>query len=220
MKTSPSLCYVIRSLWRGDSLARIYLNWETRDHELRGRVLDIGAGRTLEYHEMPKVAGSSVEGIDQKRDGLEGSVDLEKDTMPYSNGSFDMVLMYNILEHIYNHAHLLVEARRVLKTDGELVGFVPFLVRYHPDPNDYFRYTGEALTRLLVENGFTRIVIKPLGGALFMAQFHMMSQNTPRIVRIPLYLLYRLLDELFLHWRPRSNEQYPVGYFFTAKLEP
>ena len=215
--SSPSVFYILKSLLKKNSLNRGYLNWETRRHHLHGQVLDIGAGKTTDYHEMPLDEGTNIEAVDKKITSNNSTIDFEKDNLPYEDGVFSMVLMYNVLEHIYNHNHLMQEAQRVLNDGGELVGFVPFLMRYHPDPHDYFRYTGEALERILDDAGFTSVEVKPLAGAMFAAQFHSMSQSVPRIVQMVLYPIYRLMDSIYLHLRPQAKYWYPLGYFFTAK---
>ena len=44
-----------------------------------------------------------------------------------------------------------------------LTGFifaVPFLIAFHPSPNDYWRYTEETLTKICEQAGFRDIEIK------------------------------------------------------------
>ena len=43
---------------------------------------------------------------------------------------------------------------KILKQNGKLEIFVPFLIGYHPDPNDFFRPTHKYLKDILNECGF------------------------------------------------------------------
>lgn len=47
-------------------------------------------------------------------------------TWPFPTGSFDAVVMSEVIEHLFNDTGALAEARRVLKADGRLVVTVPF----------------------------------------------------------------------------------------------
>ena len=67
-------------------------------------------------------------------------VDLEKN-IDLPDNSFDTVILFNVLEHIKNYKNLLSEINRILKKDGKLELFVPFMHRYHEDPKDIFRPT-------------------------------------------------------------------------------
>ena len=48
--------------------------------------------------------------------------------LPYENGSFDVVLHSDTLEHVANPVHALSECRRVLKPGGALCFTVPIIV--------------------------------------------------------------------------------------------
>ena len=69
----------------------------------------------------------------------------------------------NVLEHVYNHKKFLGELNRILKQQGKLVGFVPFLIGFHADPGDFYRYTDTCLEKLLVETGFNQVKITLIG---------------------------------------------------------
>lgn len=45
--------------------------------------------------------------------------------LPYGDGGFDAVVIFDVLEHVTNPEHMLDEARRVLKPGGSLIAFVP-----------------------------------------------------------------------------------------------
>lgn len=69
--------------------------------------------------------------------------------LPVEDGCVDVVMLSNALEHVYNPADLLCEIRRILKPGGRLFLTVPFLVKVHQAPYDFFRYTPYALDRML-----------------------------------------------------------------------
>ena len=205
--------HTLKHLYRGQSYARIEMNKALRCETLLGRTLDIGGGRNPDYFSyLQKDENVSVEAVD----GLLSTIDLEKDALPYEQGSMDTVLMCNILEHIYNHQFLLGEANRVLKVGGGLVGFVPFWVAYHPDPHDYFRYTDEALTRMLGDVGFEQIRIRAVGKGPILANFNTIVLSIPKLLRPLMFIPYAFLDLLFVTMRPKSAKRNPLGFIFTG----
>lgn len=193
---------------------RIYLNRTLSTVTLRGTTLDVGCGSDVRYLDfMPRAEGMQMEVIDHKK----GSpIDFEKDALPYASDAFDTVIILNVLEHVYHYPHLTAEVARILKRGGTLVGYTPFLVRYHPDPHDFFRYTNEALERILREAGLQSIRVMPVGEGPFTAAVNIFVLSIPRVVRIPLALLALVLDRVFIRVRPHARTTYALGYYFTA----
>lgn len=209
------ILHTFGKLYAGQTLVRIRMNVALASETIRGRIVDIGGGRSPDYFSyLSTEEGTTVEASDLSL----GPIDFEKDALPYASGSVDTALMCNILEHIYHHGHLLAEARRILKPGGALIGFVPFWVGYHPDPRDYFRYTHEALALMLAEAGFMDAKITRVGGGPFAANFNTVVLSFPRLLRPLLYIPYALLDSLFLALRPASAKRFPLGYLFTARV--
>ncbi len=204
----------IKQLYAGHSLLRAMMNESFRAHMLRGMVVDIGGGRNPDYFFYLKREGEVVV---TTLDGSLHKIDFEKDALPYANGSIDTLVCANLLEHIYNYRFLVGEMRRVLKKGGQLIGFVPFFQQYHPDPHDYFRYTKEALCRIFIEAGFTQCEIKEVGGGPFLVHFNNIHHIFPRPLRPVAYLLYALIDSLYLAIKPSAKERYPIGYTFVAR---
>jgi SAM-dependent methyltransferase len=143
-------------------------------------------------------------------------INFEIDPLPYEDNSIDTVIMFNILEHIFNHQFLVNQANRVLKPESDLIGFVPFLVNYHPDPHDYFRYTKEALNLILNKAGFKKIEIKEVGIGPFMVNYNNILLSLPIFLRVVLFPAYYLLDIVFVKIRPQVGHRYPLGYIFKA----
>ena len=215
MKKRYSLGHTLSRLYGGQTIARVLMNRALAEEKISGLTVDVGGGRHPDYFSYLQVAPDTrIEPLDLSLN----DIDLEKDALPYASASVDTVLMCNILEHIYHHQHLLTEAWRVLRPEGSLIGFVPFWVGYHPDPHDYFRYTDEALHKLLDEAGFVGIEVKRVGRGPFIANFNTIMLSFPRVVRPFLYLWYAGLDCLFMWLRPNSVKRFPLGYVFMATL--
>jgi len=195
------------------------MNQGVRGHVLTGRVLDVGSRGTPSYVErMTRQEPLELESVDLSfPEGSPGHVDLERDPLPHPDASFDQVLVFNLLEHVYEHGHVLREARRVLKDGGRLLGFVPFLQQYHPDPRDYFRYTRDALERMLADAGFADVRVEEVGRGPFAANFKNVMFAAPMPLRVALLYWYWALDSLFLALRPDATRRYPLGYLFRAR---
>jgi len=203
-------------LLKGKSLLRSLMNYKLKDYELRGEVVDIGGGINPSYYQYLKIDKNAiirsvdlVEGDDNRK-----IINLEKDPLPFNESSIDQVLLFNILEHIYNYQFLVGEARRILKEGGRAIGFVPFFINVHPDPHDFFRYTKEALELIFKEAKFKDQQIIIIGLGPFSINFNNIIFLFPRIVNIIIFPFYYFLDLIILKIRPRLTERFPLGYLF------
>jgi SAM-dependent methyltransferase len=61
--------------------------------------------------------------------------------IPYSNESFDCVIVQAVLEHVLDSAQCVAEIHRVLKTDGLVYAETPFMQQVHGGPYDFTRYS-------------------------------------------------------------------------------
>lgn len=208
---------VMRQLARGRSIARIFLYEEIAKHSVEGAVLDIGGGRLADYHHVLQQHGPTEFSVTDLAHTAQHHIDLEHDALPFKTGEIAYALCFNVLEHIYNHRHVVAEAKRVLRPGGTFLGFVPFLVQVHPDPHDYFRYTNEALEKILKGAGFVDIEIKEIGGGPFLVSFNNTLWMFPKFLRPIAWLWYGAWDALYVRVRPQVRTRYPLGYFFIAR---
>lgn len=121
-------------------------------------VLDIGAGRG-DFKAI--FSGSRYMGLDiYPYPELDLAVDLIQ-MCPFVEGSFDLVVLANVIEHVYDYRALVSKAAYLLKPGGRVLITVPFLLKLHQEPVDYHRYTKYTLKQLAVENG---LIIETLDG--------------------------------------------------------
>jgi len=206
---------ITKEIAKGKTLIRALMNLELRKFSLAGKVIDVGGGQNPSYLRFFKKADHlQFESVDLAGDK---KIDLESNALPYQDASADYVLLFNILEHIYNHQALVKETIRVLKSDGTVIGFVPFFVGYHPDPHDYFRYTNESLQKIFKGAGFGSVSVQPVGGGPVLAAFNILMNYFPRFLTLFAFPWYVLLDWIMLKIRPSLADRFMLGYLFVVK---
>jgi SAM-dependent methyltransferase len=77
--------------------------------------------------------------------------------LPFKDGEFDMVASDQVLEHVEGDPFTAInETRRVLRTGGLAIHTTVFMYPRHGAPNDFWRYTPDALSLLCRE--FSEII--------------------------------------------------------------
>ena len=127
------------------------------------RVLDFGCG-TRPYEPWFRAVGARYEGADI--DGAHEFVVREDGSLAAADAAFDMVASFQVLEHVWDLATYLGEARRVLKPGGWLLLSTHGSWFYHPHPGDYRRWTREGLRREVEAHGFRMVEMKAVVGPL------------------------------------------------------
>jgi SAM-dependent methyltransferase len=124
----------------------------SRAHESLGRyrVLDVGCG-LKPYHPLFAPYTSEYVGVDPVDNpyaDLKGSVE----DLPVEDGSFDVVLCVQVLEHCTDPAAGVRELRRVAVPGGRVLASTHGVMTYHPAPTDYWRWTHAGLAKLFTDN--------------------------------------------------------------------
>ena len=149
------------------------------------RVLDIGcrAGNLTKFYcEGNQVAGVDVDRkaleLFEKNLGLEGEwIDVDYEPLPFSPGSFDVVVFTEVMEHLRFPSKALAEIGRILEPGGRLIGSVPNAFRlrnrwrficgkpFETDPSHLRSYSPSSLRDALAEH-FGKVEILPVSGHL------------------------------------------------------
>ncbi|MBD3208181.1 MAG: methyltransferase domain-containing protein [Candidatus Nealsonbacteria bacterium] len=220
---------LVKEMLRGKSIGRILTNLKIKERDivLSGKVLDLG-GRNLHWIDgqprgesyMRFMRFENVEilrlNIDETT-GPDHLIDFEKEKLPFQDNSVDSVLLFNLLEHIYNFNFLTKQVFRVLKDRGILVGSVPFLKKIHPDPHDFFRYSNQALRRVFEEAGFSKIKIETIGFGPFVNQYSQIEFIFPKLIRIILFFFSFSVDWIVLRLKPILKGRFPLSYLFIIQ---
>jgi SAM-dependent methyltransferase len=134
-------------------------------HDVLGRyrVLDVGCGaKPYEPLFSPYAASYvGVDPVDNPRAELKGSVEA----LPVDDGTFDVVLCNQVLEHCDDPAAAVSELHRVTAPGGRVLASTHGVMAYHPSPTDYWRWTHAGLEKLFGDNGaWASISVTPASG--------------------------------------------------------
>jgi SAM-dependent methyltransferase len=208
------LIFICRELWNGKSVLRAYLNLHLKEYTVNGKTIDIGGGGGSSVYLEHIQRGSDVEikNFDPK---IGTPLDFETDRLPVDDGYYDTVLFLNVMEHIFNHQHIANEVVRILKPDGQLIGYVPFFMWYHPDHKDFFRYTHEALEIILERAGAKNINITPVARGPFTVAAHVTILLLPRVLRPLWFIPHFCMDKAYDLLKNNDNKRHTLGYLFT-----
>lgn len=203
---------------KGYAVSRSFMHSIMKEKMSLGKtVLDLGSGKKASYENIVKAA--NVSDYFRADGNVENTPDVIvnfEETLPFENNSFDSILLMNVLEHVYDHKKLISEINRVLKPDGSLYFYVPFFIKIHGSPFDFYRYTENALFKLFHENTFTKVDIFTSGGFFksFSEIFNWLSAIKIGYLLFPLYFILSSIDGLLdLLTKGSYSRSFPLGYF-------
>lgn len=121
---------------------------------LEGRgleIVDVGCG-DRPYEALLRPVTARYVGVDWT---ARPNVDVvaPAEDLPFADASFDLLLSTQVLEHVDDPARVVAESYRVLRPGGLALISTHGVIGYHPNPDDYWRWTHAGLARLLQEHG-------------------------------------------------------------------
>lgn len=180
--------------------------------------LNVGAGFTRVHPQVVNVDVVAGTTIDYQASVVE---------LPFRDGSFDVVITQETLEHVSDPFKAMSEIARVLKQGGTLYCQLPFVIGFHPGPQDFWRFTVQGIRELVERSGLriTEQVIS-VGGA---TGYYRISvefwSGLFSVGRPPLYTALKALFALLLYpvkWLDflfavsPERDRIPGGYLVIA----
>jgi SAM-dependent methyltransferase len=147
---------------------------------------------------------------------------------PFRESSLKLVISQEVLEHVRDPRAAISEFYRILSPDGQLVLQLPFIIGYHPGPEDFWRFSIEAYNQLLPKThwaissieisvghgtGFHRILTEFLAVhfSIFGNKAYRLSKGVISLLFFPLVLFDGLTQYL------PEKDRIPGGYIVVAK---
>jgi len=129
-------------------------------------VLDIGMAMRDRHK---KIKSKTLETLDVNVFGDYPDIicDICSDVSSLEN-RYNKIICIAILEHVYNPFLAVTNLKKMLKNDGVVYGYVPYLYHYHAPNNlkfqDYFRFSKDALAFLFKD--FKDVELFPVRGRI------------------------------------------------------
>lgn len=116
--------------------------------------VDLGCGE-MPYRPMIEPQVAKYIGVDIPGNPKADSyVDLDSNQCDLPPRSADVVWSVGVLEHVEDVEKYLAECHRLLKPKGKLMLCTHGIWMYHPDPIDFWRFTGKGLETTIERSGF------------------------------------------------------------------
>jgi SAM-dependent methyltransferase len=146
---------VTRRSWRRRFVRRVYADHNDSPavrETLAGLLEGLGAAYGLNV-------GAGTERLDPRLFQVDlfvgSSIDCvaRAERLPFAAGVFDLVVSQETIEHVPDPFGAVREMARVMKPGARLYLQVPFVIGYHPGPEDYWRFTRAGLETILRQAG-------------------------------------------------------------------
>lgn len=187
-------------------------------HLMRNRLLDIGSKNRR--YDMFFPYAKEIVAIDKSPIPGNNIIRAEVEQLPFSSGSFESVICFEVLEYVINAQRALAEIRRVMKTDGILILSAPFLGPVHGDI-DSVRYTYRGWELLLQNAGFAITDYQRIGGrqtTIWDFFFESARNSKNRLYRIAFFPFFVISRTIALRLDRRTREpRYYLDNFIVCR---
>jgi len=153
-------------------LERVLAEKLTEIDTARKVVVDVGCGtkpyRHL-FHASSKYFGLDRDEYSVNQNGIlypDVWIEVTSKELPLADSSCDLIVLFQVLEHVDDIESLVRSLARVLKSGGKLIISVPFMGALHELPEDYRRFTPSGLAQLLASPYFEISTTSSFGSSL------------------------------------------------------
>ena len=206
------------------SLNRIFQQIFSKNITLDGKIIEFGANKnsSKSFINFLKISNKENVFFADKQDVQNGDTTIEdlETRLSFKDNSYNNVVIFNVLEHVYNVDNAIKEIYRSLEVEGKIVGSTPFIHRIHYAPEDYNRYSEQFLSKILFKNNFKNISVEAFGYGPFTAAYAMIFDYTKLIPLLNnLILTICILIDKFIGLFTKTDLKkiYPISICFSAK---
>ena len=215
---------IIYSILKRNSPCRALQKIEARKFELYGNSLEFGNVKfnnksffnDFKLNKKNKIFFSDIIKIKRKNYFM---FDLEKKNN--LKKKFDNIIIFNVLEHIYETDNAFTELKKLLKPKGKIYISTPFLYRYHSAPKDYYRFTLDFYEKIAKKQKIKIIYKKSLGTGPFFSSYSVMH-NILNFV-FPLNILIAIIlisfDKIISIFSKNLKYTYPICNFIVLRKD-
>ena len=144
-------------------------------------------------------------------------------SVPCEDESFDAVISTQVLEHVEDPALYLRESFRALRPGGRLLLSTHGVFFYHPDPEDYWRWTCAGLRRIVGDAGLEVERFEGMMGLLAVGL--QITQDsiyfrTPRMIRPVVAFVMQSLVALADRLQGRETKRLNASVFALVARKP
>ncbi|MCK4735028.1 MAG: class I SAM-dependent methyltransferase [Methanophagales archaeon] len=193
--------YIEKHQWKKpETFGRYYINksYAKWNHNVRGRILEIGGGRIERYTKNSITLDiSSIFDPDILASGY---------NLPFKDNVFDTIVSMEVLEHLEKPQSFVNEIHRVLKPDGTFFLTTRFIHEVHGE--DYFRYTKLSLETLFKK--FRIVNVEEQGSILSVLSHLIVSSFRSSLLYSISSLFYPLIEKIDKHGPKRITLGYSI----------
>jgi len=208
--------HFLKEIFKGKTTGRAMLSASLLDvlegdpqYQQELQILELGSESASHQRVLPKnwkISKSNINNIEKKDHIFDAN-----NKFPFESEVFDGVICFNTLYAIENQEYCLKESLRVSKRF--VIFNAPLISGLAPHPTDFHRYTQQGLEKLLKDTGLRSYKIVPVGGSFSSGVSLIDNYLRYRIIRIPLYFLAILLDNL----DRIAKRECPIQYIVVIK---
>ena len=205
---------IIKNLFLRNSPCRTLQKIESEKFTLSGDCLEIGSLNLNKKsffndfsYKQAKFFFCDLKKIKQKN---YFSLNLEKKN--FIKKKFDNIIIFNVLEHVFDIDNAFSELKKLLKPNGKLYISTPFLYRYHEAPKDYYRFTPDFYEEIVKKKKFKIIYKKNLSTGPFFCSYSILHNILSFL--FPINILYVIcmifLDKILRLFSKKLVDIYPI----------
>ena len=153
---------------------------------------------------------------------------------PFKDGAFEVVVLMNVLEHVYESRNLLKSIARIVSPGGSVVITVPFLLKVHQAPFDFSRYTPYFIEKMAADAGLqveslqgyydTQYLLNESLGNAWQYSIKTQSKLQQFVARALVFIIQRLVNWFgkvtrkgFIDATQSQPNPAPVGYLVVLR---